>query len=88
MAGENGLPDLYEREEQCLKSIKTLRRAIFMRIAVAVLRVAAAAGLPTQPIVWGRMIFVLLVDVLGAWPLVQEWRRQRALLKALMEQEE
>lgn len=80
--------DLYEREEQCLKAIKTVRKAILMRILVAALMVWAVAIQPGQPIVWGLMAFVLLIDVLGAWPLVQEWKRQKKLFEELVSQEE
>ena len=88
MEQENQLPDLYEREEQCMKAIKTVRRAIFMRLVVAGLMVLAVVLTPTQPTVWALMIFVLAMDVLGAVPLVQEWRRQRTLLKVLIASEE
>ena len=84
----NQTPDLYEREEQCIKAIKTVRRAVFMRIVVAVLMVWAVIMQPTQMAVWGLMVFVLVIDILGAVPLIQEWRRQRTLLKDLIAQEE
>ena len=88
MEQEQNLPDLYEREEQCIKAIKTVRRAIFMRIVVAALMVWAVASVPTQPGVWGLMAFVLVIDVVGALPLVQEWRKQKQLLNDLISQEE
>ena len=88
MMEENQALDLYEREEQCLKAIKTVRKAVFMRILVAALMVWAVAMQPKQPIVWGLMVFVLLIDVLGAWPLVQEWKRQKKLFEELVSQEE
>jgi len=88
MAGENQTPDLYEREEQCMKAIKTVRRAVCMRIVVAALMVWAVASAPTQPIVWGLMAFVLVIDILGALPLISEWKKQKQLLDALIAQEE
>ena len=84
----NPTPDLYEQEENCIKSIKTLRRAVLMRIVVALLMVWAVAMEPGQPIVWGLMVFVLMVDVLGALPLLQEWKRQKRKLADLIAQEE
>ena len=88
MMDENQTQDLYEREEQALKAIKTVRKAIVMRIVVAALMVWAVVMQPNQPIVWGLMAFVLLIDVLGAVPLVQEWKRQKKLFEDLVSQEE
>ena len=88
MMDENQAQDLYEREEQALKAIKTVRKAIVMRIVVAALMVWAVVMPPNQPIVWGLMVFVLMVDVLGALPLLQEWKRQKRKLADLIAQEE
>ena len=88
MTGENQTPDLYEREEQCIKAIKTVRRAVFMRIVVAALMVWAVVSAPEQPVVWGLMAFVLVIDLLGALPLITEWKKQKRLLEELIAQEE
>ena len=79
--------DLYEREEQCIKAIRTVRRAIFMRLLVLVLMVIAVVMNPGVPMVWGLMLFVLIVDILGALPLIAEWKKQKQLLQSLIDQE-
>ena len=88
MERETNAPDLYEREEQCVKSIRTVRRAVLMRILVAAILVCAVAGNPTRLAVWGLAIFVLVVDIVGALPLIAEWKKQKQLLKDLIAQEE
>ena len=88
MMEEKQARDLYEREEQCLKAIKTVRKAILMRILVAVLMLWAVAQQPKEPIVWGLMAFVLLIDILGTLPLIQEWKRQKKRFNDLVAQEE
>ena len=88
MENENHVPDLYEREEQCIKAIKTVRKAVVMRLVVAVLMLWAVVQVPNQPAVWGLMAFVLVIDILGAWPLLREWRAQKKKLAELIAQEE
>ena len=79
--------DLYEREEQCIKAIRTVRRAVFMRLLVLVLMIFAVAKNPGEAMVWGLMLFVLIVDVLGALPLIAEWKKQKQQLDDLIAQE-
>ena len=79
--------DLYEREEQCINAIRTVRRAVFMRLLVLVLMIFAVAKNPREAMVWGLMLFVLIVDVLGALPLIAEWKKQKQQLDDLIAQE-
>ena len=80
--------DIYAREEQCQKAIRTVRKAILMRFVVAVLMVWVVCSNPSQIWAWGIMAFVLLTDVIGAIPLVNELKRQKRLLAELIAQEE
>lgn len=82
------VPDIYEQEELCQKSIKAVTRALVMRVLVAVVLVASVAAFPMELWVWGLLLFVVLIDLLGAAPLVMELRKQRKRLKALIEMEE
>lgn len=79
--------DLFEREEQCQKAIRTVRKAILMRAVVAVLMVWGVYSNPGHAWAWGIAAFVMLTDLLGAYPLVKELKRQKQLLKDLIAQE-
>lgn len=80
--------ELFLEEERCQKTIKTVGRALFMRLVVAVLMVWVAMGNRTQVWAWGLAAFVLLVDLTGGAVLWKEYRKQRKRLKDLIAQEE
>ena len=80
--------ELFEQEEKCLKSIRTVRKAVFMRILVTGLLIWAVIVGQMDLWVVGLMAFVLLINVVGALPLVKEWKKQKQLLKELIAQEE
>lgn len=80
--------ELFEREEKCQKAIRTVSKAIFMRLfATAVLLWALiASGLEGWAI--GLIVLVMIINLAGTLPLVSEWKKQRMLLKKLITQEE
>ena len=80
--------DLYEREERCQKAIRTVRKALMMRLAVDGLMVWLVVQNPGQVWSWGLSAFVLLINTLGAVPLWQELKKQKLHLKELIDQEE
>lgn len=80
--------DVFEQEERCRKAIKSVGKAILMRIAIAVLMVFAAAQAPNNGWVWGLMAFVLIITLSALLPLGKELGKQRKLLKTLIESEE
>ena len=80
--------DLYDREEKCIKAIRVVRKALLMRLVMAVLMVGMVVLQPTQPIVWGIAVFVVLLIGIGSWPLAMEWKKQKNLLRELIAQEE
>jgi len=80
--------DLYDREERCQKAIRTVRKALIMRLVVTGLLVWMVLNNPSQPWVWGLTAFVLLINLTGAVPLVKELLKQKRLLIALIAQEE
>jgi len=82
------MEDIYEQEERCLKALKTLRRALFMRLVVMGILFWAVTRNPDQTIVWGLAAFILVINFAGALPLVAEWKKQRRQLKDLIAQEE
>lgn len=80
--------DLYEQEEKCQKAIRTVSKAMFMRLVVAALMIFIVITNPAQVWSWGLSAFVLLVNTLGTVPLWQEYRKQKKYLKDLIAQEE
>lgn len=80
--------ELFDREEKCQKAIRTVSKAIFMRLVVTALMIVVVWENPRQMWAWGLAAFVLLINTLGAVPLWQEYRRQKRLLKQLIAMEE
>lgn len=80
--------EIFEQEENCLKAIRTVRKAIFMRMVVTALMIWIVLRNAGQPLVWGLAAFVLLITVMGALPLIQEYRKQCQKRNALIQMEE
>ena len=80
--------ELMEAEEKCRKAIKTVGRAVFMRIFVTALLVFCLLQTELQLWVIGLMAFVLIINLSGMLPLTTELRKQRRLLKKIMDQYE
>lgn len=80
--------ELYLREENCRKALKTVMKAIFMRLFVSVVLVWSVirSGMPR----WAAcmMAFVLILNLASLLPLWQEWRKQRKALKEALSQME
>lgn len=90
MENEEIIPemDIYDREERCQKTIRTVRKAIFMRLVVAVLMLWIVFTNPAQIWAWGLSAFVLLIDLSGAIPLWMELKKQKKLLHELIAMED
>lgn len=73
--------DPYDREERCRKTMRTLLKAILMRVAAGVLLTIAVIRTGAAPIALGLAVFVLLIILAGAAPLVRELQKQMCLLK-------
>ena len=76
------------QEEKCRKSLKTVGKAIAMRVFVTVLLFWIL--LQTGLTLWaaGLMVLVLLMNLGGLLPLTQEWKKQRGILKDILAQYE
>lgn len=85
-------PDIYDREDQCRKAIRTAIRtvgkAVFMRLLVTALLIFVLIGNGMQGWVIGLIVFVLIINLTGMLPLVHELRKQRKLLKKILDEEE
>lgn len=80
--------ELMEREEKCRKTIKTVGRAIVMRLFITVLLVWALVQTDLQLWVAGLMAFVLLINGAGALPLVTELKARLRELREILSQYE
>ena len=80
--------DPYDREERCRKTIRTLMKAIVMRVAAGVLLAVAVIRANAAPIALCLTGFALLLILSGLIPLAREWKKQRILLKECIAQQE
>ena len=80
--------DLLEREERCQKAMKTVTKAIFMRMAVTGLLVWVIFSRIRELWVAGLMLLVLLINVSGLIPLMSQWRIKKKELDKLLDEEE
>ena len=80
--------DSFEREERCRRAIKTISKAIIMRILVAVLLAWSVLRFPMETWVWGLMAFVIIVDLSALLPLGKELHKQHMLLQEILDSEE
>lgn len=80
--------ELMQREEKCRKAIKTVVRAILMRLFVTGLLIWVVFQTSMELWVIGMMVFVLIINLSGLLPLGQELKKQRRLLKEIMDQYE
>ena len=78
--------ELMEREEKCRKAIRTVARAIFMRLFAAVLMFWALTRTELELWVLGLMAFVLLITVSGLLPLGTELKKRRQELRSILDQ--
>ena len=79
---------LMEQEENCRKGLKTLRTALLMRVFVLGLLLYILLRGDMQLWILGLMLFVTIITVAGALPLVTEWKKQRKKLKDILDQYE
>ena len=79
--------DLSEREERCQKAIKTLTKAIGMRLFIVVLLVWVVVRTRMDVWVIGLMLLVMVINITGILPLAAELKKFRAEWKRLLEEE-
>ena len=79
--------DILDREERCQKAIKTLIKAIVMRLFICGLLVWVVFR--TKLALWtiGLMLLVMAINVAGTLPLVAELKKRRQEWQQLLEEE-
>ena len=75
-------------DEKITKALKTVRKAAIMRIFVTALLIWILFQSSMELWVVGLLVFVILINLTGMIPLIQEWRKQKRKLDALWENEE
>ena len=80
--------DLLEREERCRKAIRAVMKAIAMRLLVCGLLLWVVLRSDLDLWIIGLMLLVTLINLSGILPLVSELKKQRAVWKQLLEEEE
>ena len=79
--------DPYDREERCRKTIRTLSKAVVMRIAAGVLLAVAVIRANAAPIAMGLTGFALLLILSGLIPLVRALKKQKGVLDECLDQQ-
>ena len=80
--------DSWQREERCRKTIKTVSKAIFMRLFVTALLIWAVFQTSRELWIVGLMAFVLIINLTGILPLAAEWKKQRKILKDIIAEDD
>ena len=80
--------DLFEREERCRKAMKTVSKAIFMRLFVAAVLIWAVLKADMEPLVIGLMALVMFLNLTGLFPLITEWKKRRRELKEIIAEDD
>lgn len=80
--------DILEREDRCRRALKTVGKALFMRLFVTALLVWVCFQTSMDLWIIGLMAVVVLINLAGALPLYSEWKRQRKIVAAILEEDD
>ena len=75
---------LMEQEDECRKALRTLSKAIVIRLVVMVLLVVVMLRTGMELLVVGLVVFVTLINITSGILLFGEWKKQRAKLKEIL----
>lgn len=81
-------PDLYDREEVCSRSIRSVLKACIMRLLVAALMIFVLLSEKRPLWLWGLIGLGLLMNLAGMLPLTAELKKRLRERKELRAQEE
>jgi len=79
---------LIERQERCSRAIKTLIKAIVMRLLICALLIWVVIRSDVDLWVTGLLILVMVINMTGAFPLAAELKKRRQEWKVLLSEEE
>lgn len=80
--------DSFDREDRCRKAMKTVSKAIFMRLFVMALLIWAMLQADMELWVIGIIALVLVINLSGMLPLWAELKKRRKELKEILAEEE
>lgn len=84
---EQNFTDSLEREERCRKAIRTVGKAIFMRLFVTAVLIWAVLRTNMELWVIGLMVLVLITNLSGLLPLTGELKKRRKELQEIHTEE-
>ena len=73
----------FEREERCRRTIRTLVKAMGIRLGVAGILAYSLFTAPWNPFLLGLMVLILVMVLGPLLPLTQELRNRRGELKKI-----
>ena len=79
--------DWFQREERCRKNIRTISKAIFMRLFVTAILIWVLFRSAMELWVIGLLCFVMIINLTGLLPLFADWKTRRAELKKILAEE-
>ena len=80
--------DIYEKIQHCEKTVRTIRRAVLMRLFLTALLLYIPFAAKVSSGIWILMGFVMLINVSGLIPLMSQWRIKKKELDKLLDEEE
>ena len=80
--------ELMELEENCRKNLRTLYKAVLMRVVIVVLLVVMVFRVPGNPWVLAIMALVVIINLVTFFPILKELQKQYRTLAEIMDQYE
>ena len=88
ISGSTDELDLLEQEDRCRRVLRTVGKAMFMRLFVTAVLIFALVCVPVEGWVIGLMVLVLAINFTGILRLLSEWKKQRAILRDIIAKED
>ena len=79
--------DLSEREDRCQKALRTVTKAIVMRLIICGILIWVILSSGLELWVSGLLVLVMLINLTGILPLVGELKKRRKEWRSLLEEE-
>ena len=83
-----GEDELMELEENCRKNLRTIYKAVLMRLVIVVLVVVMLIRAPGDPWVLALMALVMIINLATFFPLLKELQKQYRTLAEIQDQYE
>ena len=77
--------ELMDREERCKKALKTVGKAIFMRLFVTAVLIWVVFQTNMEVWVVGLIVFVMIINLSGLLPLSLEMKKKYGELKQILD---